>query len=110
MADFFDWDPCAPTLEPAVPDTNPSTALSPAEINRESHYRSLIKGISWRVLGTLDTIVLSWILSGRLTLGLKIGATEVVTKVLLFYFHERAWQRVPIGTIRRWFARARPSK
>lgn len=84
-------------------DADANSENTPVNTSRESHYRSLIKGISWRVLGTVDTIVLSWILSGRLSLGLKIGATEVVTKIALFYMHERAWQRVPIGTVRKLF-------
>lgn len=57
----------------------------------ESHFRSIIKGISWRVVGTIDTIVLSFFLTGQLTVALKIGFTEVLTKVLLYYLHERAW-------------------
>ncbi len=57
----------------------------------ESHFRSLIKGISWRIVGTIDTIVLSFFLTGHLTIALKIGFTEVLTKILLYYVHERAW-------------------
>ncbi len=53
--------------------------------------RHLAKTISWRFVGTLDTLVLSWIIAGSLTLGLKIGFFELITKMLLYYFHEKLW-------------------
>ncbi|WMJ71819.1 DUF2061 domain-containing protein [Cytophagaceae bacterium ABcell3] len=58
---------------------------------KESHRRSVIKGISWRALGTIDTIVISFLISGKLSYAVSIGAVEVVTKIFLFYFHERIW-------------------
>ena len=57
----------------------------------DSHRKSLVKSISWRVLGTLDTIVISWILTGELTLALSIGSIEIFTKLFLYYAHERFW-------------------
>ena len=57
----------------------------------ESHFRSIIKGISWRIVGTIDTIVISFVLTGHLQTALKIGATEVLTKIVLYYLHERVW-------------------
>ncbi len=67
-----------------------------------SHLRSIIKGISWRVFGTIDTILISWIYSGNPWGALKIGISEVLTKVLLYYLHERLWAlfkwgRIPVG-------------
>lgn len=59
---------------------------------KDSHIRSLVKGISWRIIGTIDTIVISYFVTGTFTKALGIGLTEVITKVLLFYFHERVWQ------------------
>ena len=53
--------------------------------------RHIAKTISWRLIGTLDTIVLSWLISGDLSLGLQIGFLEVITKMILYYFHERFW-------------------
>ena len=53
--------------------------------------RHLAKTISWRFVGTLDTLVLSWIIAGSLTLGLKIGFFELITKMLLYCFHEKLW-------------------
>lgn len=67
----------------------------------ESRKRHLIKTISWRFIGTIDTILLSWIISGNPLIGLKIGGIEVITKMILYYLHERAWYRVNFGLIRR---------
>tara|TARA_B110000003_G_C16624194_1_gene524269 strand:- start:1453 stop:1875 length:423 start_codon:yes stop_codon:yes gene_type:complete len=53
--------------------------------------RHIAKTISWRFIGTIDTIVLSWLISGDLSLGLQIGFLEVITKMILYYFHERLW-------------------
>lgn len=64
---------------------------------------SLIKAITWRTVGTIDTMLLGWYYSGNPLTGLKIGFTEVATKIILYYFHERAWHRVPVGTVRKWF-------
>lgn len=59
-----------------------------------SRKRHIAKAITWRIVGTLDTIVLSWIITGSPFMGLKIGFAEVVTKMLLYYFHERVWFKV----------------
>ena len=65
--------------------------------SHEKIKRSLAKTISWRVVGTLDTVVISWALTGTLTLALSIGAIELVSKMILYFFHERAWNRVKWG-------------
>ena len=62
-----------------------------------SKKRSLIKAISWRVIGTLDTMALGWIITGSPLVGLKIGALELITKFVLYYLHERGWSRIKIG-------------
>lgn len=76
---------------------------------KENHSRSVIKGITWRAIGTADTIFLSWLFTGNIGNALKIGITEVFTKILLFYLHERIWLNMniwrrpveqPDGTIR----------
>ncbi len=58
-----------------------------------SYKRHIAKTISWRIIGTLDTMVLSWIITGSLKIGLTIGGVEVITKMVLYYFHERVWYR-----------------
>lgn len=63
----------------------------------EKSYRSIIKSISWRTIGTIDTILISFLITGKVTLALSIGGIEVFTKMTLYYFHERAWNRVKFG-------------
>jgi uncharacterized membrane protein len=55
--------------------------------------RHILKTITWRIVGTIDTIVLSWIIIGDFKLGLKIGGVEVITKMVLYYLHERVWYK-----------------
>ena len=62
-----------------------------------SRKRHIAKAITWRIVGTIDTIILSWIISGNPFTGLKIGLAEVVTKMLLYYLHERVWFKVYIA-------------
>lgn len=59
----------------------------------KSHKRHIAKAITWRIVGTLDTILLAWVISGNPLTGLKIGVAEVVTKMILYYCHERLWFR-----------------
>ena len=60
--------------------------------------RSILKTISWRLVGTLDTMILGWIITGDPLLGLKIGTLELFTKMILYYFHERLWLQSKYGT------------
>lgn len=63
----------------------------------DSNLRSIVKAISWRTLGTLDTFILSWIITGQIKLAVAIGGVEVFTKMFLYYLHERAWTRITWG-------------
>lgn len=58
-----------------------------------SYKRHIAKTLSWRIIGTLDTIILSGIITGSWTTGLTIGGVEVFTKMVLYFFHERLWYR-----------------
>ena len=60
---------------------------------KQSRIRHLAKTITWRLVGTVDTILLGWLVSGDATIGLTIGGLEMVTKMALYYLHERAWFR-----------------
>ncbi len=62
-----------------------------------SYKRHLAKTITWRIVGTLDTIILSWIISGNPMTGLKIGFSEVITKMILYYLHERTWFKINLS-------------
>jgi uncharacterized membrane protein len=64
---------------------------------REAHSRSLVKAVSWRMTGTLDTFVISFIITGHATIAGTIAGTELLTKVALYYFHERIWAAIPWG-------------
>ncbi len=67
-------------------------------MNRPKKYkaqkRHIAKAISWRFFGTIGTIAVAWIVTGNPTLGLSIGVVELITKTLLYYFHERVWFNV----------------
>jgi uncharacterized membrane protein len=58
-----------------------------------SYKRHIGKTISWRIIGTIDTIILGWLITGHLKLGLAIGGVEVVTKMILYFLHERIWYK-----------------
>jgi uncharacterized membrane protein len=59
--------------------------------------RSLVKAISWRVTGTIDTFLISWLITGQILLASGIAFTEIITKIFLFWMHERAWNRITWG-------------
>ncbi|MEK6828599.1 MAG: DUF2061 domain-containing protein [Nanoarchaeota archaeon] len=68
--------------------------MSKVSIDRKRH---ILKTITWRIVGTLDTMVLAWIISGNPMTGLKIGGLELFTKMLLYYLHERVWYKSDFG-------------
>ena len=68
---------------------------------KESRLRSILKAASWRVLATLTTIMIAYAITGKIDDAPKIGAVEVVAKMAIYYFHERAWARFPLGTVRK---------
>jgi uncharacterized membrane protein len=74
--------------------------MSETSIQKESHLRSILKGITWRVIATSTTIGIAYFITGHIGDALKIGAIEFVGKVFIYYLHERAWQLVPRGKIR----------
>jgi len=58
-----------------------------------SYKRHIAKTISWRAIGTLDTMILSGIITGSWKMGLTIGGVEIITKMVLYFVHERAWYK-----------------
>lgn len=60
----------------------------------DSPIRSLAKAISWRVTGTIDTFLISWFITGQIALAGGIALTEVVTKIFLYWVHERIWNKI----------------
>ncbi|MBU3821325.1 DUF2061 domain-containing protein [Flavobacteriaceae bacterium XHP0103] len=67
------------------------------DVVREKPLRSVVKSISWRIIGTLDTILISWVITGKLALAFSIGSVELVTKMVLYFFHERVWNSIKWG-------------
>ncbi len=64
---------------------------------QESNGRSIIKTISWRFWATLTTAALVFAFTGKIEIALAIGGIEVLLKLLLYFFHERAWNKIPFG-------------
>jgi len=63
-------------------------------LKNESRFKSLIKGISWRIIGTIDTLFVAFLITGDTVKSLSIGGIEVFTKIFLYYLHERLWSRI----------------
>ena len=63
----------------------------------ESHYRSIVKAITWRAGGTIVTFAVAWIITGNLNFSAKIGLLDTIVKIGVFYFHERLWNRLNFG-------------
>ena len=66
----------------------------------EKPYRSVAKTISWRTVGTLDTIIISYFITGNLVMAASIGSIEVITKMILYYFHEKVWNKLKFGIVK----------
>ena len=67
---------------------------------KEKSFRSILKSISWRTIGTIDTFLISFFVTGKLDFALTIGGVEVFTKMTLYYFHERTWNRINFGKVK----------
>ncbi len=66
----------------------------------DKHYRSLVKAVSWRVTGSVDTLMISYLITGKLKWALTISGVELFTKVGLYYVHERVWEKLQFGRIK----------
>jgi uncharacterized membrane protein len=71
--------------------------FSTSRADKDARHRSLAKAVSWRLTGSIDTFVLSLLITGSIKIAGSISAVEVVTKILLFYCHERVWATIPWG-------------
>lgn len=63
----------------------------------ESQFRSVVKALSWRVSGTLATAVIVYIFTRQINIALWAGAFEFASKILLYFLHERIWNKVRYG-------------
>lgn len=67
------------------------------DTTQENIKRSIAKTISWRVIGTLDTVIISYLITGTIALALSIGGVELISKMVLYFFHERTWNNIKWG-------------
>jgi uncharacterized membrane protein len=79
--------------------TQPEEKIKPARGMKVSDradkpIKSLIKSVSWRIVGTIDTMIISYFITGKVTVAISIGSVEVITKTILYYFHERLWAHI----------------
>jgi uncharacterized membrane protein len=63
-------------------------------------YRSIVKAISWRATGTVDTILISFLVTGQVKMAISIGLVELFTKIFLYYVHERIWNKLSFGRVK----------
>ena len=68
-----------------------------AQESRTTHFRALAKSITWRFFASIDTFLLGWVVTGSSKQGGIIALLEVVTKMALYYLHERGWSMVTWG-------------
>ncbi len=61
--------------------------------NESGRMVSIAKAVSWRIVGTIDTWIISFWVTGKWEFALSIASIEVFTKIVLYYFHERAWEK-----------------
>ena len=66
----------------------------------EKPYRSIVKALSWRATGTVDTILISYVITGQAKFALSIGFVELFTKIFLYYVHERIWNKLSFGRMK----------
>jgi uncharacterized membrane protein len=63
-------------------------------VAEDSHYKSLFKAVTWRITGSLDTFLLSWLVTGEANLAVTIAFLELFSKIILYWIHERIWLRI----------------
>ena len=90
---------------PAVANVSPGSEWFMVEKaqqkNRESRLRSILKAFTWRIIATITTISIAYIITGDLSAAGAVGLLDFFIKLLLYYFHERIWQLLPRGSIRK---------
>ena len=83
-------------------DTNYQSVVDSKEhgnagiFKEDSHTRSLLKGVSWRCVATMTTMVVAWFVTGEMTAAFKIGFVEFFLKLGIYYLHERIWLKIRI--------------
>lgn len=65
----------------------------------EKRIRSMVKGVTWRLVATLTTVLVAWLVVGDAIVASLVGAIEVFTKFVLYYVHERIWSKIKFGRL-----------
>ena len=89
-----------PITEAAPPPIAP--VLAPLIGRPESHLRAVTKAVTWRAIGTADTFLWSWLITGHPIAAGAIASLETFTKIGLFYLHERIWRLIRVAPNSRW--------
>jgi uncharacterized membrane protein len=66
---------------------------------RETHLRSVVKSATYRFFGTLATAIIAWVITGQWRLALGIGVADLITKLFIYYLHERIWHKIQFGIV-----------
>ena len=87
--------------------TRPEDSITPKGVIKVSDradkpVKSALKAITWRIVGTIDTMVISYFITGKVSVALSIGSIEVFTKMILYYFHERLWAHIHRLKLKGW--------
>lgn len=66
----------------------------------EKNYRSIVKSISYRITGTITTFLISFFVTGEIKFALSIMSVDFISKIIIFYFHERLWNKIKFGKVK----------
>ena len=84
-------------VDQLVLDKKSSKSNYGSDKNSEKPIRSVAKAVSWRFIGTMDTLLISYLLTGKVVLAASIASIDFITKMVLYFFHERIWNKIPWG-------------
>ncbi len=66
---------------------------------KESHFRSIMKGVTWRIIASATTMTVVYVVTGSLELMASVGIIDITAKIFFYYMHERLWGRVKWGKL-----------
>lgn len=67
----------------------------------ETHFRTIAKALSWRLIATTITFSIAWLLTGEVEKAISIGLIDTVLKLAAYYGHERTWMQIKFGKLQR---------
>ena len=71
-----------------------------SDMPSDHHHRSLIKAVSWRITGSIDTMIITFLITHKWTFALAVSGVELFTKIGLYYVHERVWDKLSFGRLK----------